>query len=361
MRKIILFLLFFSINSFAETIKICAILRLNDLYHHYPKDILRGLEFAFGENKTDWKIDFKVFAHDGSMSEMDRAVERVLEYNPDIVIGGESSQMALYLNNRLNNFIFISPTASTDQLFEVNKKSFRMIQSDVEYKRALKYLIKYKKLNSIGVVHNISHPNTKKIGEDIIKDLKDLGIRYVVLPTQNGVSLKREDLKPFVDSKVDLVVAFTFETDLRNIFLNLSEKNFNPLYLGADGWGRDEDLRRSLFKNSKSKFQSFRVSYWDPKRNDHFFKNKMASFLSYLGKSPNQFHAIGYDTGILLLNTLNGLKNLKDFESKLEGKNYTNFLTTKEFRFNLDHSPKKDLFLYNFESESRPIRYIRLK
>jgi ABC-type uncharacterized transport system substrate-binding protein len=361
LKSIILILTFFiSFNVSAETFRVAVALRLNDLYHHYPKDILRGLEFALKENKTHWKIEYKIFSHNGSLDEMNRVIKQVEEYRPDLVVGGETSQMALYLNTKLNKFLFISPTASTDELFLVNQKSYRMIHSDIDYLRAVKFILKGKMFKNISVVHNISNPNTKKIGNTIISYLKSENYQFSIITTQNGVQTKRDDLIESIKSKVDLVIAFTYETDLRNIFLILSGEQISPLYLGADGWGRDEDLKKNLFSKNNLQFNSYRVSYWNPERGEREFKKKLNQLNNFLGKSSNQFHAIGHDTGRVILEVLEKSKSSSEFQQNIKTLNIFSMLTTRVFSFKEDNSPKKDLYLYNLSTSDSKIKYLRI-
>jgi len=362
MHKIFLsiYILIFSFSVLGKSLKLASVLRLNDLYHHYPKDILRGLEFSLKENASDWLIEHKIFPHDGSIENMSKVVAQIEAYHPDVIIGGETSQMALYLNSKLNKYVFISPTASTDQLFWVNNKSFRMTQSDGEYVRAVKFLLKNRSFKNIGLIHNISNPNTKKIGDQVISFLKSNNLNFSYVITQNGVQTKKSDLRDFISKKVDIVIAFTYETDLRNIFLLLSDASVNPTYLGADGWGRDEDLKKSLFVNKILDFNSYRTSYWNPDRKDKFFKNKTNQLSKFLGKSPNQFHAIGYDTGKLIIKTLENIDACEEFEHTFKNMKIDSLLTSKDFHFNNDNSPSKDLYLYNLSTKDSMVNYLRI-
>jgi ABC-type branched-subunit amino acid transport system substrate-binding protein len=346
---ILVFISLLPLTVCAQATKIGIILRLNDNYVDYPKAMLKAMQFALKEAPSKISLDTKIFSHDGSPDGIERSIKECQKYAPEIVIGGETSQVAMVIAKAFKDKIFITPTASSTRLLEVHPAPIRMIHPDEQYYQIAEYVIKKNKFKNIGMLHNISYPNTDAIGKSVAQYLTQQGINFQKVITQSGEEITAKKLSPLIENKVEAVIAFVFETDLRNTYKILKDKNIHPIYIGADSWGQDQTLVENVLSPKDSKFRGVRSSYWNPDRKDNFFVEKKNALEKYLGTTPDAFHAIGYDTMKLILVNLGQVKTIKEFIPNIKTQKHEGFLTTEKYEFNPELAPLKDFHLYEYQ------------
>lgn len=346
--------------SSAYGVRVAVIMKLDDPYAKYPRDMLNAMKFRLSQEKNKQIVTLKEFSHNGDIDSIEKAIVAARRYNPQIVVGGETSQFAMIIARAFKDVVFISPTASTYLLNHVHPAPIRMVHSDDQYTEIIKHLKQVNLLGTtVGVFHNTSYPNSNRISLKTIELLKENNVRPVVVEYINGEEITYSKLKSFIEKKITSIVIFSYDSDLRKVVSVLKKENVHPLYIGADGWGRDDFLRENLLKK-ESKFRGIRSMYWDDRRKDHFFSTTILNMERALGKKVDAFQAIGYDTMEVILVTLkNG--SLKNFNNILKAKKYNNILTSKVVSFNEDLHVRKDLYLYelkdsgiNFFSKIRP-------
>ena len=344
--KLVVFAVLFISFDCISAVKVAAILKLSDSYAKFPQDILNSFKAGRKILGAEKLIDVKSFSHDGTPESLKLAIENAVIFKPDIVFGGETSAFSLQIARAFPQTIFITPTASSSMLSEVHNNVFRMTQSDEQYLGIIDYALKKinKKSIKVGVYNNISFPNTKAISESAIKYLKE---KYDLTPIEIKVvsdeEITEQKIRPFIDSKIDVLVLFSFENDLRKAYSILSKRNLHPLYLGADGWGRDEFLSSYLLSSNK-RFSGLRVVYWDPTRKDSSFKNSKSELEKALSQKIDFFHAIGFDSVKFIVDTIRKNSDLSQFKKTVLGQKYTNFLTSQNFSFSEKLTPLKNLY-----------------
>lgn len=348
---------FYTSPIWAKEIKIAAILKLQDAYVTYPKDMLSSMKFALSDAKEKPEIIFESFSHDGTPSSIEKSINEAKNFRPDIVVAGETSLYAMTIAKSFQDTIFITPTASTEKMNLVHPNPIRMIHTDNQYVKIVEYILKNRNFKKIGIIHNLSYPNTERIGEHVKSFLTQQNIPFEVATTQSGEDITQKDLQRFITQKVDLVILFSFETDLRKTYLTLHRHNINPLYIGSDGWGRDSGIVENILKKNGNNFYGVRSLYWRNNRSDNFFKNTIRALESFTQGKVDAFHAIGFDTMKLIIDNLNKDKNLKNFIKNIKEQTFIDFLTTEKLRFSNDLSPIKDLYLY--EIKNNQINYLK--
>ena len=344
--KLVVFAMLFIAFDCVAAVKVAAILKLSDSYAKFPQDILNSFMAGRKILGAEKLLDIKSFSHDGTPESIKLAIENAIIYKPDIVFGGETSAFSLLIARAFPSTLLITPTASSSMLLDVHNNVFRMTQSDEQYLGVIDYALEkiIKKRIKVGVYKNISFPNTKAISESAVKYLKEkYNLKAIEVEVVSDEEITEQKISPFINKKIDVLVLFSFENDLRKAYSILSKKNIHPLYLGADGWGRDEFLSSYLLSSNK-KFSGVRVVYWDPTREDSSFKTIKVELEKELSQKIDFFHAIGFDSVKFIVDTVRKNSDLSQFRKTVLSQKYTNFLTSQKFSFSENLTPIKNLY-----------------
>lgn len=329
--------------------RVAVILKLADSYAMFQQDMLRGMQFALTESNYS-NLTMKSFSHDGDQASIEKAVVMAKKFNPDIVIAGETSQFAMTISREFLDKVFITPTASSVKLSEIHPQPIRMIHSDDQYVDIIKKLLNKESLGKIGVFHNLSFPNTNRISSKAIEFFKSKKIDIEIVSYLAGEEITEKKLEPFIKNKIDTLIFFSFESDLRKVFTVLKNKEIFPLYIGADSWGRDDFLRENLLTQNSS-FKGIRSIYWNPDRRDANFISLKKKMEKSFGKNIDAFHAIGYDTLTVIIDVLKKNPSVKEFHNTIKGLKFENMLTSKSISFNSVFYPVKDMYLFSLDKE----------
>jgi ABC-type uncharacterized transport system substrate-binding protein len=337
------------ITTTADAAKIAAIFKLNDPYSVFPQDIVKGMKFALSKSSHKEKIEFRTFSHDGDPESIQKTVEAAKKFNPEIVIAGETSQFAMTIARAFQDKIFITPTASTYQLQEVHKTPIRMIHIDDQYVKIVEFLAERRDLGKVGVFHNLSYPNTNRISQKITEYLKSRNTRFSVVQHLNGEEITKSKLEPFLISKIDTLIIFTYDSDLRRVYSVLKENNLHPFYVGGDGWGRDSFLKEYLL-TPESKFKGVRTLYWNPEGKQLEFIKLKHEFEAAIGSNIDAFHSIGYDTMKVVVECLDSDGGTSKFLTNIRSKKFSHLLTTSALSFGINLEPIKDMYLFKIDA-----------
>lgn len=345
---VVIFVLLVSMLANAA-VKITTLFKSADAYSKYSEDIVTGLLFALKEETSKKSIVVQTLYHDGTIEGINSNVARINQDGTDIVVGGETSQFAMLIGQKLKNKIFLTPTASSSRLSEVYPEIIRMIHTDQQYADLAKFIARKLVSKSIGVFWNTSYPNTDLISRLIVEKLEKENRVYIVKYV-NGEEVNSKLLEPFIRNKVDTVMLFSYENDLRKVYSVLKSNKILPVYAGADGWGRDKFLIENLLsKRSNLDFSGVRALYWRKNREDSFFRRTVASMEKFLSCEVDAFYAIGFDTGSLISQVLAKDVNLKNFTRVLKSSSFDKMLTTRELRFTDGLLPIKDFYLFKIK------------
>jgi ABC-type branched-subunit amino acid transport system substrate-binding protein len=347
------FLILITLSLFVEhaiAVRIAVLMNLNDSYAKYPQDMLIAMKFALKQSKLNKDIILNEFSHSGDPESIQKAVLAAKKFDPDIVIAGETSQYAMTISRAFKEKIFITPTASSQLLNETHPHPVRMIHSDDQHLAIIEELDSKKMLGRVGILHNKSFPNTNRISTTIRKFFDANKRTYSVIEVLNGEEITEKKLHSFIHQKIESLIIFSYDTDLRKVFTILKEKNIYPIYVGSDGWGRDSFLKENLLKPG-SKFKGVRSLYWDTKRKDKNFRNIVRAMESSLAMPIDAFHAIGYDTMSVILDILQKDIKIENFYKNLTKMTFKNVITSREIRFNSELFTLKDMYIYKLDEK----------
>lgn len=327
------------------------ILRLEDKYNTFPRQMVEGMNFALKRLDKQKKINFITVSHNGSPVSIKRAVGKLVKANVKIIVGGETSSDAIQISKFTSNknIIYVTPTASSRKVNLFNNNSFRMMLSEEKMPAFVNEVVTEEKCQKVGVFHNISKPNTDSISTIVSENLvKTTPISVKVLSDEKNIDSK---LMMFLENKVDCLVLFAFESDLRKVYSFFKKKKFFPTLIGGDGWGTNE----KVFKDyGKGKFKAYRAMYWNSERIDPFYLNLRDSYNKEHTRPLNEFSAVAFDTIKVIYEALelNNFKIDEGLKQILVSRKFDNLLTAETLSFDSDASPIKDINTYIIDNKS---------
>lgn len=339
--------IFYQISAFSKP-KIAFLMRLSEESYSFTREIKKG--FLHHPKASQYEIKF--ISHEGDSKSIAEATKNLKESTYDLIIGGETSKTAIILTSILNDVPIISPTATSPRITENSKNIFPILALDDEVVDKLSEFIESEFLEGkkIGLIHNISYPNTDFIGNRFIQQMNKRKVPLKIVELQQGTTITSQTLAPLIKSEVDVVITFTFRKDFREIHHTLLKNSIFPTYIGGDGWGSNQSIHDTIQKNDTN-FKAIKYSYWDQKNcNSPKFASICESFKLKYNTQFNEFSAIGYDLHKYL-------DDIWSFETNSPRKNAKSFdwLTSKSFSIKSDGTPEKEFFFYKFENGERKI------
>ena len=346
-----------------RTIHVGVVLRLEDKYNNSVSEMMTGVEAAkalFEQKHPGTQIVIHRYPHTEDLSTVVAAADKVIKDKLSAVIGGELSEEAIVLRDKLGpaKIIFITPTSSSPTVTEGFPFSFRACFSDrLVAEQLASFTFNHLKPNAVGVIHNISSPYTDFLSKEFIANFKkEESKNSKIIPLFEEKVLGdssdfSNQINVFIEHKITHLVMLTHQTDLLRFALQAANKGFFPVYIGSDGWGSNENIYKKFVTDSPfaSKFEAFRNSYWkenSPTKMGLEFKNEYKRMFSH---EPNAWSAIAFDTSWILFTAMNNAKDNSKGDSireeMLKLKN-TPLVTTQNFKFGTDNSPRKDLYIY---------------
>jgi branched-chain amino acid transport system substrate-binding protein len=355
-----------------EQVDVGVVFRFGPELNSPTAELYRGIEFAkdeFEKKNKFIKINLVKYSHTTDSASIEKAGKQIVQDKIKYVIGGEMSEEALTLGDQFKgqDLIFITPSASNPRVTEGRPNVFSACFSDLQVATELaKYALSLKNVKSVGVLHNVSNPYTDYLttafikAYDALKDnqntVKFSDFRYA------GENPKFEGaVEKFKTENVDLVLAFTLEADLDGFYAAATKANFNPDYLGSDGWDTNEALYKKFITNQTNKsFKAVRNTYWHEESKNPGLRTFISEYQKKYGKKPDEWIAITYDSAMLLFNSIQKAKNkndVKEVNQILSSTQFKDLATAENFHFDANHSPVKPLYLYEVSKDG--IKFVK--
>lgn len=337
----------------AET-KIGIILRLEDKYNEYIKHIKDGAVFLHNTRKHSSKLLF--YSHEGTYESIQIAIDKATKDGVQVILGAETSSDGMLMSRltALSKIPIITPTASSHKIQQFNPNVYRISHDDKNIHKMVEEIIKKLKISEIDVFHNLSKPNTDFIAKSIINMLSKNKIKFDVFENLSDADISEKATQRLVSSTSKYLCLFAFESDLRKIYSIFSKYNKKMIYLGADGWGSNESVFKKYITESENKdlFTGIRLMYWNnTSLNERLFKIK-DRFKKKLKIEMNEFHAIGYDSMKIILDSLDQNKGKFDrdhFIASLKTSVFNNLLTTNKLSFDSEKAAIKDMHVFKID------------
>lgn len=328
-------------------------------YDRSTQQIIDGINLAkimFEQKYPKYKVNFINYIYlPNNLGSVSKISDKICRDKIPVVIGGEMTEDALMLGEKLNSchIVLISPTATNPKVTENKKYVFRMSVSDQEVAEKLSVFVKtYFNSPAIGVVHDISLPYPDFLTKSFLKayshNCKNLIINKKVLREKIDYSLEIDD---FLKKNINIIIMLTYDIDFKKFLSQAAEKNYFPIYIGSDGWGSNESIIRIIHNNSyiRNHFVGYRNDYWSDNNintlNICFKKLYKKTYTNH----PDSWSAIGFDSAWLIFNAFlkkQNKLNAEELKNQIANIHNLNLLTTNNFKFKRDHSPKKALYIY---------------
>lgn len=349
-----------------KTLKVAVVLRLNDRFNDSVDALKQGVETAkylFEKQHPRTRIELKYYPHSESLESVVKAADQVIADGIPAVVGSEMSDEAIALGDKFKEkgIAFITPTASNPLVTEGKPHTFRGCFSDTQVAdRLAHYLVDRLQPESVGLVHNISHPYTNYLSSRFLETYFD------IMKTKSGLEKSRTilvrktlgdqkdfeaEIDEFKKHKVTHVVMLNYQTAFTQFVLQAASKGFHPVYLGSDGWGSNENLHRKLVVESPAgeRFIGYRNSYWKEDSTSPIATQFRRSHMEKFKKKPDAWNAIAFDSAWVLFLAMERSKDgshSSEIVQELKKLRDVPLVTTSRFSFGADNSPAKDLFIY---------------
>jgi len=354
-------------NIFAASKKkefsVALIFRFQDKFNGSVGFMDKGFEFAktVYEKEKNIKINFKKYSHSETLTSVISAATQAVQEGNQVIIGGENSDEAMAISEVIKdkNIVLITPTATNPEVTKNRPYVFRSCISDTLVAQKLAdFVSKQLRPESIGILNNISYPYSEYLSAEFLAKISSLNpkinvIQRKILKNQKDLS---EEIKFFKVKNVTQVILLSYQSDLFRFYSQAIKEKFYPSYIGSDGWGTNESVYKRLVEEQKGPqaFTAYRNVYWNEESSTKENKNFREKFLATYHDRPNSWSAIAYDSASILFDSIlkirgpitgeNIRKSLKNYHGR-------NLLTSSEFQFDQDNTPKKDVIIYRIDQK----------
>lgn len=359
-----------------KTLDIGLVLRLNDKFNGQFNETVTamadGVEAAkamYEKAHPEVRVILHRYPHGPGMDSVAAAADLALKDKVPAVIGGELSEEAFVLRDKLgpHQVVFITPTASHPAVTEGHSYSFRACFSDRQVaERLAGFTLDHVKARRVGLVRNVSSPYTDFLASQFAASLKHRVAKAGLKATLTEIEVLRETMdfepaiKRFKRGGVTHVVMPSYQNDLLRFVLQAAESGFFPVYIGSDGWGSSEQVHEKLVKDSPfgSRFVAFRNAYSRDEPGSAIAREFQEAYAAVTKRRPTAAAAVAFDAAWALMTAMDraaepgrgrsirdALRALKDLP----------LVTTERFSLDANNSPAKELFIYRIDKDG--VRY----
>lgn len=368
-----LVLMIFSSAAYAAPtqLNVALIYRFEDKFNGTTQFLDKGFEFAQKALEKDGKIkiNFKRYSHDEKLVTVIEATQKAIADGNFVIIGGENSDEAIAIAETIKdkNIVLITPTSTNPKVTSGRPFVFRTCVSDDIVADKLAQLVSSSLTpKSVGIVHNVSYPYSDFLSKRFSSKFRELienspsnqALRPKIVEQKIVRNQKdfTKEIKVLKDQGVTHLILLSFQSDLLRFQSQAASEDFQPTYIGSDGWGLNESVQKQVIVNGKqnSKFIGLRNVYWDQESTSLENLSFKEKFKGTYGQAANPWSAIAYDTLTVLVQSFRTIKgkaegvNLKNALKSYRGKN---LLTTTKFSFNDNNSPAQDVVIYRIDEK----------
>lgn len=341
--------------------KVAVTLRFDDPYNSTVGRIYRGIEFAkeyFEKNNHDIKITLIKYSHGPDLKSVIDVSNQIVSSGSIAVIGGELSEEALMMADifNQNKIVFITPTSSNPRVTADKPFVFRTCFSDDQVANDLaKFVASDLKVSAVGVLHNVSSPYSDYLSSEFLKKFQSYSENsnntvndYKFIKGTSNFESQVIDMKA---KKIQLVSMLSHQDDLLRFAMQASRYDFHPIFIGSDGWGPTEAVYEKLVHGPQGieQFHAYRNVYWNMGSKKGLSNDFRAKFEKKYNDKPDEWNAVGFDTGLLIFKGLERMSGKSPSDSlRQELKKFKNLplVTNDEFTFDKNNSPSTGVVIY---------------
>jgi branched-chain amino acid transport system substrate-binding protein len=359
MKILVLLLLFiFSTQVFAKKNVLLVFPKLENL-SLTGRLTAAGIDISFHKfPQMRDEINIVTIEPEANLKELAIEVEKSVQtYRPIAIVGAITSNTAFVISDIAEKYKvpFITPFATHPDVIKGKEFSFRACFDDAYQATQLaSFAVKKLMKHRLSVLYNSSSSYSLGIKLRFTEVAKNLGAEVVSeVGVLNSADLTSDKIKALVDSKPEIVLIPSYQIEAASLIAKLATLlPKNVIYLGPDSWGGGR-LFHKVFQGGDINFEGYYVQHLsgveftsNPEFKEQISKRKLFEDTNQPKTAAMVAPvAIGYDTGLLLLNAIK-LSNNKNI-SLIEALNKTKVKgLTGNIDFSEGHTPQKGLFIY---------------
>ncbi len=338
-------------------------IRNTDLINETVSSAKAGIETAkiiFTKQNPHVRLDLKYYSHDRTLDSVSRTGDQIVNDNIPAIIGGELTEEALLLGQKLNKngSVLISPTSSHPDVTKEKSFVFGMnLSDDATGEQIANYTISNLLARRIGIVKDISSPYTNYLATKVIESIKsasntpDLLVEEKIFSnTSNFDAIS----KKFKNLKIQHVIMITRRASVFYFSIQSAEISYFPILVGCDGWGTAQSIHSYLVQKSRysKNFVGYVPAYWDGNYRNELSREFQKTYEKYYKSQPDSWAIINFETAWVLFDSILQSKNPNSSESirsALLKYRTDKLITLKDFKFNANRRPQRILSFYRID------------
>lgn len=306
------------------------------------EQILIGIKYAFHEYNKNREDKIGLIIED-TKNNPEEILRIIKEFDADkrikCVIGPIfSSECAEIVKNiHLTDLVFISPTATSEDLTERNDQLFQANPPfDLRGKAFAQYAFFVESKSKFAVINSIEGYSAI-MANSFIEEMKKLGGQIIFKDTYRDVTTDLltsiPKLKNYIKEIDGIYLPISQSKDAELLLLELQKHNIKVPVFGTEDWLEAKGLEASTaISNLIRVTADYFIDYKDPR-----FIEFSNSFSEVIGKEPNRYNLYGYDVAKHLLTILKSpIQNRYGIKQKL-----ASGLKTVGFKNNISFSHKR--------------------
>jgi len=306
------------------------------------------------------RIDYRVYAHERSLSSIGDHLERAIEDGAKYFIGGELSHETIFMGDLLKeeDAILISPTSTNPNITRDKPFVFSFSHSDaLRAHKFAKFVADDLNAERVGVVHNISMAYTDYVSTAFVdafnsKEENQDKIVYHArfIKGEYDFSTHVRNLK---SKDVQVVVSFLYDSEFFKFVSEATRQGYHPIYIGSSSWGGNEHVVKHQSKNftESSTFRAYRDLYFNSEQKSPLL-NRVKDIYDRQPKPKPHFGAwvpVGFDAAWALFQAIQEAEDPTDpqeIQSILSSDRKWEGATTPPYSFGPDGFAQKQLYIY---------------
>ncbi len=308
----------------------------------FVDQILDGVKYAFHEYNKEREDKTGLIIEDTKNSS-EEIIRIIKEFDSDkrilCVIGPVfSTECADVVKNiNLTDLVFISPTATDEDLTENNTQFFQANPPfDLRGKASAQYAFFVESRNKFAVLNSIEGYSTI-MANSFVEEMKKLGGQIVFKETfknlASDIASSMSKLKNFITEIDGIYLPISQSKDAELLISELTKLNLRVPIFGTQDWLEAKGLESATTLTNLIRITSdFFIDYQETR-----FAEFSKAYSEVLNKEPNRYSLYGYDTAKHLITVLRStVQNRYGVKMKLNSG-----LKTVGFKNNISFSGKK--------------------
>jgi amino acid efflux transporter len=355
-----------------KVIDIAVILREDDGFNQTTRFLEKGLELAKAEYEKagKLKVNFKKYFHTEKLSTVMEAAQKAVKEGSYIIIGGENSDEAMAISEVIagKEIVLVTPTSTNPKVTLGKPFVFRSCVSDDKVADKLAaFVFSELKSKRVGILHNVSYPYSDYLSKRFNSRINELiantsshqsnSVRVVEKRIVRNQPNFSQEIEFFKKQGVTHLVLLSFQSDLVRFQSQAMAAQFQPQYIGSDGWGLNEAIQKQILGSNprENAFVGYRNMYWDGTSSTPANLAFKDAFKRHFNTPANAWAAVTYDTATFIFESflsIDGKANGSSLQRELRKYKGKSLVTSERFSFDENNTPDQDVVIYRIDKNS---------